>query len=494
MIKPRIRLVLLLVNLVLLALPLGGLWLLRIYESALVRQTETELLAQGAVIGAAYRAAWTGGAMAPGAGLAPRFAVLDLARDPVLPPPRPGVPAAADLRAMRAGAALVPILAEAQRATLAAMRVTDAAGVVVASSGSEQGLSLAAMEEVALALRGEGTARVRSRVEAEHAGPASISRGATFRVFVSLPVRDGGAVVGAVLLSRTPASIGQAIWGKRWELAGLAALLVGLAAAFAGFTAYTVSRPLGAVVAQAKAVAAGGRGPITRPRRSAVRETDELFHAIASMAATLERRADYIGQFATEVSHEFKTPLAALRGALELLAEHEMSEAERAGFLAQASEDVARLERLVRRLLELARAEAPRASAGEAWLEGGAGPPLHVAMPPETWRAVLAILRDNVAQHAGPGAVCRVTWKADGGWAIILVADDGRGISPANAARVFDRFFTTAREAGGTGLGLSIARGHVEAAGGTMRLLSAEKGTMFEIRLPLAAGAAAVAR
>lgn len=485
MIKPRIRLVLLLVNLVLLALPLGGLWLLRIYESALVRQTETELLAQGAVIGAAYRATW---GAAPGAGLAPRFAVLDLAVDPILPPPPPGPPAVAAARATAVGEALAPVLAEAQRATLAAMRVTDAAGVVVASSGSEMGVSLAAMEEVAAALAGQAASRLRSRLDAEYAAPASISRGAVFRVFVALPVLDGQVVIGTVLLSRTPASIGQAIWGKRWQLAGLAAGLVLLAAGFAGFTAYTVSRPLGAVVAQARAVAAGGRGPISRPRRSAVRETDELFHAISAMAATLERRADYIGQFATEVSHEFKTPLAGLRGALELLAEHEMSEAERADFLTQARADVDRLEQLVRRLLELARAEAPRPAGGWAQAEGG--PP--VAIAPEALAAILSILHDNVARHAGPAARARLDWSIDGEMAVLRFADDGQGISAANATRIFDRFFTTARAQGGTGLGLSIARGHAEAAGGSLRLLPSATGAVFELRLPLSAQQRAV--
>src|ERR1700758_2216954 len=54
----RLRTILLLINLVVLALPLGGIFVLRIYESALVRQTESELIAQGAVIAAAYQTAY----------------------------------------------------------------------------------------------------------------------------------------------------------------------------------------------------------------------------------------------------------------------------------------------------------------------------------------------------------------------------------------------------------------------------------------------------
>ena len=227
------------------------------------------------MIGATYHTAWArdaGRPVVPEAGLAPRFAKLDLAHDPILPAVPEGQPApGAQATAQAAGASLAPILAETQRATLAAMRVTDAAAVVVASPGAEQGLSLAGLEEVAAALAGEAAARLRIRQDVVSAGPASISRAAPFRVFVSLPVRDGAAVIGAVLLSRTSASIDQAIWGKplgagRSRL-GLALLAAGLAL----FTAYTGGRPIGAVAEQAKAVAAGGRAPAGRTRRSAVR-------------------------------------------------------------------------------------------------------------------------------------------------------------------------------------------------------------------------------
>ncbi|HEY4250224.1 MAG TPA: HAMP domain-containing sensor histidine kinase [Roseomonas sp.] len=517
--KPRIRSVLLAVNLLLLALPLGGLWMLRIYESALVRQTETELVAQGAVIAAAFHAGWMQEAgpeaearlallpvVPPPEGWAPRFATLDLARDPVLPAPPaaepPGFPA--DRHARPAGEALAPVLTEAQRVTLAAMRVTDQAGIVVATSGGERGLSLAGLEEVQAALSGTPASRLRRRESLVPAGLTSISRTAPFRVFVALPVRAGPHVIGAVLLSRTPSSIGQALYSRRWALAGLGLALVLVATALASFIAYTVGRPIRAVADQAKAVAAGARVPMQRTRRSAVREADELFAAIASMAGTLERRADYIGHFAAEVSHEFKTPLAALRGALELLQDHAgtMTPAERAGFLAQAVADVDRLNRLVRRLLELARAEAPHPLAPEtadiaAVAEVAAapfiaqglpitrqGPAATAATAPEMLRSVLAILFENVRQHAGPGARCDLSWSVSDGWVRLRTSDTGRGITAANAPRIFDRFFTTARDSGGTGLGLSIARSHVETAGGSLRLLPAAPGAAFEIRLP----------
>ncbi len=515
--KPRILTVLLLSNLVLLGLPLGGLWLLRLYESALVRQTETELVAQAAVLAATYRLAWLGpdtttAARGP---LTPRPAGLDLARDevrPVAPAALPGPPP--EPRAAAAGARLGPVLVETQRITLAGLRLLDRQGVVVATSREELGLSLAAMEEVQAALAGQPMASLRARQvdAAQPRGAASLSRGAALRVVVTQPVVQDGVVIGAVLLSRTPPGIDQTLYGNRHAFGGLALALLLAAALMAAFTAYAVSRPIQAVTARARAVAAGQRPPPGRVRRSAVREADELSAAIQAMATTLEQRADYIRGFATEVSHEFKTPLAGLRGALELLQDHaaSMAPAERDRFLAQAVGDVERLDRLVRRLLELARAEAPLpqdpapcrldavvqsaaapfAAAGLRWQMQPDAPAPPLAMPAEALRAALSCLFENTLQHAGPhvdhGATSRLSWRVEDGWMLLEVEDDGPGVSPGNAPRIFDRFFTTAREAGGTGLGLTIARSRLEAAGGSIRLRPGQPGARFALRLPLA--------
>ena len=80
----------------------------------------------------------------------------------------------------------------------------------------------------------------------------------------------------------------------------------------------------------------------------------------------------------------------------------------------------------------------------------------------------------------------RIAARGEPGSVIIDVSDDGRGISPANVERVFERFFTTAREAGGTGLGLAIVRQRIAAFGGDISLLPAKRGAAFRIRLKAA--------
>jgi hypothetical protein len=165
---PRLATLLLLSNMAVLALPISGLWALRLYESALVRQTESELIAQAAVVAGAFREELrrdtpNAAPSIPGAPFPPSPATLslaqrpglDLADDPVLPPPPDPVPAGpADPQALAIGQVLAPVLRDAQAVTLAALRVTDAHGIVVASTGGDLGLSLAGWQEVAKVLAG----------------------------------------------------------------------------------------------------------------------------------------------------------------------------------------------------------------------------------------------------------------------------------------------------------------------------------------------------
>ena len=103
-----------------------------------------------------------------------------------------------------------------------------------------------------------------------------------------------------------------------------------------------------------------------------------------------------------------------------------------------------------------------------------------------TLSAALSNLLDNIRQHAGEGASGRITWSADARQIRLQVSDDGPGVSAGNAARVFERFFTTARDRGGTGLGLSIVQSQLEACGARIRLVPSPAGATFLITLPLA--------
>src|SRR5262249_25558655 len=160
---------------------------------------------------------------------------------------------------------------------------------------------------------------------------SAIDTGSQLRIFTTLPVFDEGRVVGVVMLSRTPRTLADALYGKRWHLFALAVLLLGSIGGLSALGAFAISRPGRAVPEQAKRTAEGERGAINTPTGPTVREVAELSEAISRMARTLEDRADYIRSFAAHVSHEFKTPLTTIRGTVELLQEHfdTMSQEER---------------------------------------------------------------------------------------------------------------------------------------------------------------------
>jgi signal transduction histidine kinase len=527
---PALRAVFVTVNLAILAVPLGGVFFLRLYESVLIRRAEAELVAQGTVIAAAFRHALAhelaAGADPAGYGrpaalpfvpaeepapgsFAPRVASLDLTIDLVLPetPEVVAPPAPADRFAVCAGDELAPLLLEVQRVTLAGIRVTDFRGTVVATTGKDLGRSLRNRGEVLGALTGESVSCIRERVSD---GPplrlGSLSRTAAVRVHVTVPVVAGRRVWGAVVLVRTPMGVAQSLYGIRGYILAAGAVLLLVITCVSLFISFAVSRPIRALVDRAERVARGERGVAVALERPGTAEIHLLSRAVEAMTRTLERRADTIRAFASSVSHEFKTPLAAMKGAVELLADHGdgMTPPERGRFLANLEQDVTRLDRLVRGLVDLARADvvAPGGSAEVAAalaevaarfgaeVEVPAADPGRARIGAPALAAVLGNLVDNARRHGGPEVAVRLRAMANARagreGVAIEVADDGRGIPEADQGRVFEPFFTTAQERGGSGLGLAVVRSLVEAHGGSIALRSRPGETVFTVWLPRA--------
>jgi len=546
--RPRLRTVLIAVNLAVLALPVGGVLVLRLYESTLIRRTESELIVQAAHVAALYREAVRddladrpggvgpdeyGGPLEPdpqplarrdgvvvpesawgNAPFSPIPASLDLATHQVLSRPaaarEPAVPA--EPVALAAGARITPIIEDAQGVTLAGIRVIDHQGTVVASTGTELGLSIAHREEVQRALAGMNVSLMRERVSDEPPPPMdSLSRGTRVRVFVAMPVVENGRVWGAVVLSRTPMSMRQSLYRVRWYLPASLGVLVAVVAFISLLISRTIARPMKELIGQTERVARGERGAATPLRRPGTREFEQVSEAVARMARALEQRAAYIETFASNVSHEFKTPLTSIRGTVELLRDHldEMSPEERGRFLDNLEADAERLDRLVRRLTELARADVLRpgdeitavgpvveAVASQLGAKGLAvrvernDDDATVRIGREVLESIAGNLLDNARQHGGEGVQVVVQIARSrgpvGDQVEIRVIDDGPGISEANARKVFERFFTTAREAGGSGLGLAIVQTLVEAHGGSIELSGTQQGrTVFRVALPI---------
>lgn len=539
----RMRTLLLCVNLVILVLPLGGIGILRLYENELIRQTETELIAQGAIIVATYHQSCLNRiaeessktntlpavvlekssslAMPPfstalmrDSALNPLLPQLDLTNEAIRPRPieTQDVLSPAHPIAQAAGLDLMPILKEGQRGTLAAIRVTDLNGTVVASTRESLGHSIGHLEEVSRALRGEHVSLLRVRISDDVAPPlTSLSRGTRVRVFVAMPVHEQGRILGAVLLSRSPVPVDKALYENRWVLLSAAGGLIVIVLGMTLVVSLTITRPIDALIRQSERVVQGGPGALSPLDHPVTHEVAHLSLAIAEMARVLERRADYMRNFARHVSHEFKTPLTSMKGAIELLRDHldEMSEQERNTFLHNLELDNRRLELLVQRLMALAMAELqPGAALGEGLNAGEVllrmcqtfeaegmkvtcrvpSTPVLVRLSLEVLESALTHLLENCRRHA-PGAEVTVMLEKGRTEATLSVEDTGPGISEGNLDRVFDPFFTTARASGGTGMGLPIVRALLEAQGGRIALQPrppSQRGTCFVLSLPLA--------
>ena len=513
--RVRLRTILLTVNLFVLAVPLAGIYTFHIYENQLVRQVESELIAQGAYASAFYASEIHREANAepcssavdvhPTLQAAEVAPVLNLASDRILPT-RPDAHASAsvaDDAALRAGKAVYPVLSAAAGVTLAGFRIVDCHGIVVAGR-NELGQSLADVPEVEAALAGSYQAAIRARTtDNPHPALASISRGANIRVFVAVPIRDGGRVIGAILLSRTPRNIAESLYDERYAVLTASGIVLAFTCLLGLVTSRAIARPIAALQRQAQSIGRGDRD--VRPLRQPVTlEIAELSETLVTMGRVLGERATYIQDFAAHMSHEFKTPLTAIQGALELIQEHsaEMDTAQMQQFVSNAIQDTERLKLLVARLLELARADMMRVRDEacdlgailmrlqpyhetvtiEAMAPGEATLPI----PDDVAQALLTTMLTNSTQHGATKIAVALTRLTD--CLTVVIADNGAGISPANAEKLFVPFFTTRRDTGGTGLGLVIVRSMLNAYGADIAYSPGERGARFIVTLPAGRG------
>jgi two-component system, OmpR family, sensor histidine kinase ChvG len=509
----RLRTILFSVLLFVASLPGVSAIFLRVYENTLVRQTEAELIAQAAALAATASALWPS---QPGAApvIAPAKAgdyqpeplSIDLGSTPVLGerPRATKATGAADTQAVAAAGRLAPILKATSRTTLASIVMTDGEGRILI--GAEAGGGYAALPEVRSALHGDpATTLRRNGAYRPRYAFEWLSRASPLRIHYARPIWSGGRVVGVLLLSRSPRALFRGIYQDRGKIILGTVLIAGVLVVLAGLVSRGVTRPIEALSAASRAMAAGyGVAPET-PETAAV-EVQALYEDFRTMAQAIERRSRYLRDFAAAVSHEFKTPLAGIRGAVELLQDHqaEMDGAERRRFLDNVAADGARLSQLVDRLLELARADmtapdltactdlrAPVLQAADALRTGGLGVTVSlpedlpaVSVPAATVQAVLTTLVEN-SRQAGARHVT-VEGRRTRRHVELLVTDDGPGVPAGDRDRIFEPFFTSRRTSGGTGLGLPIARSMLAASQGELELLPSTGGARFQVRLPQA--------
>jgi len=328
-------------------------------------------------------------------------------------------------------------------------------------------------------------------------------------VSVDAPIRVRGLHVGAVRVVKPTI-------GMRNLLADFAptvlviSLVLGTAAALAAaWIGRAIAAPIEALSVFGERVSLGERRGA--PPIAFGREVTRLTRAIDSMRRDLEGRP-FVETFASDLSHELKNPVAAIRASAEVLEESALEEPlEARRFVARIREATARIERLLGELLSLARIEARgvetftpvdlseltrRTIDSLADAEGRitlyASGDTRVRGD-ELWIArALINLIENGLSHGERGSNLSVEVSRTEEWVNLRVVSQG-SISRHVRERLFRRFVTTRADKGGTGLGLAIVRAVTEAHGGQVELLNpGPPEVVFLVSLPPARRRAAL--
>lgn len=257
-------------------------------------------------------------------------------------------------------------------------------------------------------------------------------------------------------------------------------------------------------------------------KNGSVRDVVILFSSIGKKAivifndVTRERDLDRLkSEFIATSAHELRTPLASVRGFTELLLnDKSFDEAQRNEFLAIVYEKTEVLEKIIDDLLDIGRIEAGRMLPLEKspcdirnlveastwsyqkefrgrriefdWPEPGPG---MIPADPGKIGQVLENLLSNAVKFSSPASSIRVSGSTGHGQVQVQVQDEGKGMTPEQVIRVFDKFYRadgSDTAVPGMGLGMAIAKGIIEAHGGSIQVESEPgRGTTFAFTLPL---------
>ena len=383
--------------------------------------------------------------------------------------------------------------------------VTDRAGRVLFDSdgGRAEGQDYSIRRDVRLTLDGEYGARSTKTDPADE--DSSV-------MFVAAPIRHGGEIIGVASVSKPQRSMfpfrdETTAWIRNLAWVFLLAMTAG---AYLVVTLF--SRPIRRLTDYARAIARGERAT---PPEGGSPETVTLGRAFEEMRDALEDRR-YVENYVETLTHEMKSPVAAIRGAVELLRE-DMPPDRREKFLGNIHAESRRLQNIIDRLLALSALEArktldcadPVALTGLAaavceqlqpaaesrgltlLLEAGSHPV--VSGEPFLLEMALANLVQNALDFSPAGGVIRLRIAADASHAEVVVEDEGPGIPDYALPRIFERFYSLQRPATGrksSGLGLCFVREAAELHRGTIAIANrtGAPGASATLRLPLGGG------
>jgi two-component system OmpR family sensor kinase len=335
-----------------------------------------------------------------------------------------------------------------------------------------------------------------------------------FRVLVETVTEQGVNVVVAIPLTDVQQTLQRLLFIEVFmTVGGLAGLGV-----LAWWIVKRGLRPLQDMATTAGTIAAGDLSRRVEPAEDKT-EVGRLGLALNAMLEHIEtafderrRSEEKLRRFLADASHELRTPLTSIRGYAEVFrrgAKDDPADLDTA--MRRIEDESRRMGVMVDELLRLARLgeerEPERAPVDLAQLVADAVSDAGVERPERAiaveapdqlvvtgdkaqLHQVVANLVGNALRHTPAGTPVAVRLRAADGWAELEVADEGPGMTPEDAARIFEPFYradkSRARETGGTGLGLAIVAAIVEEHGGTVAVETAPgAGATFRVRLPV---------
>lgn len=376
--------------------------------------------------------------------------------------------------------------------------VTDAKGIVVLdSSGVAVGQDYSRWNDVYLTLRGQYGARS-SRSIADD--PASSV------MHVGAPIRDNGRIIGVVTVAKPNSSLQPYIDRTERRLLLYGAGLIGLGLVLGALLSWWLSSALRRLTRYAQAVSQGQRVEVPHYRGG---EFEQLAHALEHMRTQLEGKA-YVERYVHTLTHELKSPLAAIRGAAELL-QSDMPAAQHQRFVSNIDNESVRMQQLIERLLNLAQVEqrqgledvvaVPLAALFDELLEARGGwierrqlsVERHIAhdlvLTGEAFllRQALGNLLDNALDFTPANGLLRLSAERIGSRVEIRLFNQADPIPDYALPRLSERFYSLPRPDSGrksTGLGLNFVEEVVQLHGGEFGIGNVEGGVEVVLRLP----------
>jgi two-component system sensor histidine kinase CreC len=317
-------------------------------------------------------------------------------------------------------------------------------------------------------------------------------------VSVAQPVKLAGGEIATIELSRPVRTVNALIWAERKKLAGISLAIAGAMLVCGWLIATRVTRSIDRLTLYVQRVRDGWKGPLPQSR---AKEIAALARAFEEMRDALEGR-QHAERYTQALAHEVKAPLAAIRGAAELLDE-DMPAETRQQFLANIRGEAARIQQIIERLLELSSLEARKAlrkteTVGVAELVEEAAQVMrpaaqlrgvrvsvrsgtHLTLRGERvlLREALVNLLQNATEFSPDDGEVRLSYRADAGGVEFIVEDDGPGVADFALPHVFERFYSLPRpgtKRKSTGLGLTLAREIAHLHGGEVALANRPQG------------------